>query len=252
MNSLRRVIAAAVLAAAAGPVAVGQSPRQSKNLSADEILNAKVTDCYTQVSYEDEETHEYLDECVNIRKVTVQSLLADAFFGSYAYDIPAGFVPADFGDARDRRDFTPAGMSVRDLLDSIVAADPRYKWGVEDGVVNLLPAAGSPPLLDVRLAEFKSKGHVNKLFRDLEENPEVRRRAAELGFHTGQPSGDGNGFIISLWANQPVHEIHCRDCTVLEALNEIARRVRGCSWAYRESQNRGNKYFHFTSIFAPL
>ena len=75
MNSLRRVIAAAILASAAITAAHGQTPRQGKKLSADEILNTEVTNCYTHVSYAEEETHEYLDECLNVRKVSVQSLL---------------------------------------------------------------------------------------------------------------------------------------------------------------------------------
>lgn len=243
MNSTRRVIVAVTLAALVFSAAAGQRPREPKKLSADEILNTEVTDCYTHVAYEDEKWAEYLDQCVNIRKVSVRDLLSESFFG---YDTPVGFVPAAFDGALDRRDFNPTGMSAREVLDSIVAADPRYRWSLEDGVINVLPAAGHPPLLDVRLAEFKGEATVCGLFGALRESPEVRRRAAELGFDTGQPSDDANGYII-MGGIPSTYEIHCRDCTVLEVLNEIARQTES-TWMYRESNSGGKRDFWFSFI----
>lgn len=246
MNPFKRVIAAAILAAAV-VVAAGQSPRQRTILSADEILNIELADGFTHATYKDEETDEYLNERVNVRKVTLPSLLDDSLVWR---EIPVGFVPAASDITKDRvMDVDPSGLSVRDLLDAIVAADPRYKWSVEDGVVNLTPAAGRPALLDVRLAEFKGKASVGDLFYALQRTPEVRRRAAELGFDAEKPAADDeNGFII-FGAPQPKYDISCRDCTVLEALNEIARRS-GAAWMYREVMYNGKKDYYFSGLYA--
>jgi hypothetical protein len=242
----RRIIAVAILAVLAFGAAAGQRPGERKKLSADEILSQKATDCYTHVSYEDENLSEYFDDCVNIRKVPVQGLVAD--FLEWR-PMPFGFAPAAFDGPPARLDFTPVSMSVRDLLDSIVAADSRYQWSLKDGVVNLLPAANHPPVLDVRLGEFKGKGSVGDLFFALKKRPEVQQRAAELGFDTEGRSDDANGFIGSIWVSKVhTYDIHCRDCTVLESLNEIARQSGG-SWMYRENTFGGKKDFYFTFIY---
>jgi hypothetical protein len=48
----------------------------------------------------------------------------------------------------------PAGSKLRETLDSIVLADPRYPWELVDGVINVLPVAGEPTFLSTRISEF--------------------------------------------------------------------------------------------------
>ncbi|HYG82203.1 MAG TPA: hypothetical protein VD861_17515 [Pyrinomonadaceae bacterium] len=235
MSSSKRIItAAAILAGLLFSTAVGEKTPRPKKLSPDEILNARTADCFTHVPGED------VEECLRVRKVTVPGLLNDALGWR---QIRVGFVPADFSRPQAHLDVNPSSLFVRDVLNSIVAADRRYKWSVEDGVVVLQPAAGRPPLLDVRLAEFREKGTSAELFGALELMPEVSRRATELGFSGGKwaAGGFGLGFFTG------IREITCRNCTVLEVLNEIARQS-GSSWMYREISYDGEKYFHFSYL----
>lgn len=228
-----RVVSAAILAGLVFGAAPGQQPSRPKKLSPDEILDSRVADCFTHVPSED------VGECLQVRKVTASHLLNDALGWR---QIPLGFVPADLGRAQARLDVNPSSLFVRDVLDSIVAADRRYGWSLEDGVVVLQPAEGRPPLLDVRLAQFKEKGMVGELLTSLELLPEVRRRAVELGFETRTSwGGFGPGFFTRSL------DVACRDCTVLEVLNEIVRQGGG-SWMYRETSYDGKKYFRFSSL----
>ena len=46
------------------------------------------------------------------------------------------------------------GVTVRQALDVLVAANPGYQWELRDGVVNLMPRAGAP-LLRTKIAKFQ-------------------------------------------------------------------------------------------------
>jgi hypothetical protein len=74
--------------------------------------------------------------------------------------------------------------TLRDVLEDIVTADPEYRWEVKDGVVNLIPSQRVPDLLTLRISAFDTGDATSvttaKTF--LFGLPEVRKRAAELGF----------------------------------------------------------------------
>ena len=76
------------------------------------------------------------------------------------------------------------GGTLREVLEDIVTADPDYRWEVKDGVVNLMPFQRVPDLLTLRISAFDSGDATSvttaKTF--LFGLPEVRKRAAELGF----------------------------------------------------------------------
>jgi hypothetical protein len=44
--------------------------------------------------------------------------------------------------------------NVRQVLEEIVNAEPRYKWEVRDGVINLMPRERNESLLDVMIPKF--------------------------------------------------------------------------------------------------
>jgi hypothetical protein len=240
MNSTKRIFIAVILTGLVTLAVSGQTQRVPKKRSSEEILNSQVGNCLAHFANEDP------DECVHIRHVTIQDLLND----SLAWlTIPVGMAlpPNDAG--RTRLDFNPSSLFVRDVLDSIVRSDQRYEWNLEGGVINLLPKSDSPQLLDVRVAEFKKSANVGNLFRALENTPEVRQRAVELGFSVETPkpiSDDPNGFIIGP-VDSSRFDINCRNCSVREVLNEIARQS-GRSWMYRENNNEGKKTYRFSYI----
>ena len=169
---------------------------------------------------------------------TAQDLLTDALGW---LKIPSGIALPTSDAGSTRFYFHPSDLSVRNILDSIVAADPRYGWSIEGGVINLLPKSDPPPLLDVRLAEFSQKEVPMKvMFEALEIMPEVRRRAAELGFSESQ---GGFGFQIGLIDTRK-YTVKCQNCTVREALNSIVSQS-GSFWIYREYNYEGKKTYRF-------
>lgn len=230
--NLARCIAVAAFTCSVTMSVAAQTPAASRKLSHAEILNLRVAECSTF-----EESDEP-DECLRLGNTTAQALLRDSLGW---LKIPSGIaLPPDDADSA-RFTFHPWDLSVRTILESIVAADYRYKWSIEGGVINLLPKVGSPPLLDVRLAEFSQKEvPVKVMMEALENMPEVRRRAAQLGFN--EPPG-GFGFQIGL-VDTRKFSVRCRNCTVREALNAIVRRSGG-SWTYREYSYEGKKTYRF-------
>jgi len=66
-------------------------------------------------------------------------------------------------------------------LEAITAADPQYKWQVEDDVVNLFPRNGDPALLNTRIQKFEAKQiDVDQALGLLLSSPEVQKREADL------------------------------------------------------------------------
>ena len=66
----------------------------------------------------------------------------------------------------------------REALDTIVEADPRYRWQLVDEVVNLLPADGEPALLNTRISKFRVTDVTSALdaLSQLLALPEVKKR----------------------------------------------------------------------------
>jgi hypothetical protein len=56
--------------------------------------------------------------------------------------VPGGIVEVPYCGNDVSYLLIPAGPTLRDGIDSIVAADPEYHWYIEKGVVNLVPSAG--------------------------------------------------------------------------------------------------------------
>jgi hypothetical protein len=230
MNFVRSIVLAAFtcLVTSSG---LAQTPNAPPKRSHDETLNLRVAECSTF------ELSDEPDECIRLGNNTAQALVID----SLAWlKIPAGIAlpPDDAGNTRFN--FHPTGLSVRNILDSIVAADSRYGWSIENGVINLLPKADSLPLLDVRLSEFKQEEvPVKVMLEALEKMPEVRLRATALGFTEPE-----RGFIQIGLVDTRKFTVKCQNCTVREALNAIARQS-GRVWMYREYNYEGKRIYRF-------
>jgi hypothetical protein len=134
---------------------------------------------------------------------------------------------------------TSSGPTLGDALNSIMAAGPNYRLEVEKGVVNLVPTVGDPPLLGFRIGELKIK-EAHSLFDALAQLlalPEVQKRIKELDLDQGYTriglmdlKRPGNDSI----EKSPNYTISCKNVTVREALNAIARAHGRGVWAYRE------------------
>jgi hypothetical protein len=137
------------------------------------------------------------------------------------------------------------GNTLRDVLNSIIAADPNYVWRMDNGVVALLPAKGVPDLLKVRISSFDS-GDAWSLATAgiyLFALPEVRQRARELGFSQAI-SGSGLGSIVpGQHPARKVLDIHLQNLTLLEALNALVRSTKRGQWIYDETDCGAEKNF---------
>jgi hypothetical protein len=136
------------------------------------------------------------------------------------------------------------GSTLREVLDDIVTADPDYGWEVKDGVVNLIPAKGVPDLLTLRIGAFDTGDATSvttaKTF--LFALPEVRKRAAELGF---DQAIFGSGFSAMVPGAPPPNLLNVRlqDVTLLEALNALVRAHKHGLWVYREIHCNSTNHF---------
>jgi hypothetical protein len=231
---LRKVFMVTVVMSLASASAVDQSSQSAKRTSAEEILGSRVAGCAdienNPISFDAETT--ITKQLYNLRA---------------CLEIPVGIVFSN-GVRETRYQFKPSGQSARDVLNSIIAIVPRYKWSVEDGVINLFPEADYPPLLGHRLSEFKVENASTRSILDaLENRTEVRKRASELGFDGPQIYTVFIGFV-----DTRKYSLSCRDCSVRDVLNRISR-LDGSSWMYAEYWDEGKKKYRFgffTSLYA--
>src|SRR5687767_10650493 len=64
------------------------------------------------------------------------------------YDVTIGF-EADPAQPRPKVSFYLKNPALADVLNAVTRSAPRYQWRDSGGVIEVLPSAGSSPLLDV-------------------------------------------------------------------------------------------------------
>ncbi len=220
---------------------LSQSPAQIAGSRKTDILNETVADCLTT------RDDSWPDNCLPTGNTTVADFLIGSFMG---VGVPVGVVRAPGDDGAARFDFKPAGLTLRNVLDAIVAADPRYEWSFADGVVNLMPKGYTPPLLDVRLSHFKgSNSGLFEPYRTIEQMPEVQARARELGILDRTEVVNRYGQIFIGHAGRKTHPYtyNCSDCSVREVLNATAKLGHGY-WKYCEVESEGKKHFYISTV----
>jgi hypothetical protein len=132
-------------------------------------------------------------------------------------------------------------LPLKDVLDSIVRMDPRYKWQNEKGIINLLPAEGEPVLLNVRIRHYKVDADLNQALRELLRLPEVTSGASSLGLKLNTARllvGPSPIYPFSLRIKVDVSDITLRD-----ALNALVRAHGRAIWEYREFRCNGTNEF---------
>src|SRR5207249_2918348 len=97
--------------------------------------------------------------------------------------------------------WNPAGLSLGQVLNSLVATDPSYRIIVENGTVNLMPSDSEPSLLKTRISKFEIE-NVNvsntiSALNALLELKEVKDAIAET--HLEPPKGT----MILSWLSSP-------------------------------------------------
>lgn len=145
--------------------------------------------------------------------------------------------------------FHLSGTTLGAVLKSLTKADPRYRWAIEDGVVNLLPKKGVPPLLKVKIKNFDVNNSPSMMYAGgvLASLPEYREAVKRLGLAQG-------GFAESILQGmggkggneQRTFQVHLHNATVLSALNAIVRARKRGVWIYTERHCEGERVFWIT------
>lgn len=132
--------------------------------------------------------------------------------------------------AKENFAFTPKSLRFRDLLDSIVAAEPRYQWKEKDGIINLIPK-DNYPVLEASVARFSLKNATKEeMINGLQSTTEFLSATLKAGVQKNL----GGSFDGICTETPQKNTINIYNATVQEILNEIVR-LNGLSvWRYRE------------------
>lgn len=162
--------------------------------------------------------------------------------------VPGGVVTVTTCGANETYTFAPVGSTLRDALDSVVIADPRYEWYIDEGAINLVPSSKKPALLDVIIKDFKVNHTktLDKVVRELLSSPEVRSRANEL--HLTQGAMQIGIAALDRPGSAEVEEsndftLHVQNLSVRDILNTIARMHGTAVWSYHENLCKGETEF---------
>jgi hypothetical protein len=150
------------------------------------------------------------------------------------YRVPIGFEQAmDSRDNLNRHIYLRSG-TLKTVLDSLVAQEPRYRWELRDGVINITPVVGRDQflarLLETKVAQFEPpKGTTDKFkIRDaVLALPEVRALLQASG--VTMKSYD-YPYHRSIYSNDEVN-LTIANADVRGILNNIARRTEHKIWS---------------------
>ena len=141
------------------------------------------------------------------------------------------------------------GLTIRQAMDALVAANPGYQWELKDGAVDLMPR-GAAPLLRTRIAKFQMNAtdlEIPSLLQDVLRHPEVREREPALGLKGGIHAGPGGGGAAvekHPVPRQPVPvHINLQNLSLQAAFNKIVELTPDGVWIYRETHCNGAKTF---------
>jgi hypothetical protein len=146
--------------------------------------------------------------------------------------LPGGMATiVDCGPDTLVQSWRPSNSPLSQVLDTMVATDPRYRWQMQDGVVNLLPAAGEPALLKTRLNEFHVEdiSSAREALSRLLALPEVKKGMRDLHLKPGIAIVTGGSA-----PNPPKFSVKQTGGTLRQALNAIASAQGRAFWEYIE------------------
>jgi len=142
------------------------------------------------------------------------------------------------------------GGNLRQAMDSLVEANPGYRWETNGSVLNLMPSSGIA-ILDTMISSFHVDAtdlEIRALPGELMRLAEVRKALAAQGL---QPSvGQEVESVpapIHITPRQPVPiHLDLHNVSLREALNRIAELSPGSVWSYRENDCNSVKHFAVT------
>lgn len=142
--------------------------------------------------------------------------------------LPGGAVMI-IGCQEDRgRQWNPQGESLNQVLNEMTTVDKSYRWEVQDGAINLLPASGEPLLLKTQVGEFEIQSPSSwKALNQLKTKPEIQQAMLGLGLQEGIA-------IITYSPRPTAFSVKFTGGTLRQALNAIAVAHGSDVWEYQE------------------
>jgi hypothetical protein len=195
-----------VMATANGVCGVGHAAADSTTASLDQMINIDLTDATLLLA---------------LNKLT-------------DHRVPIGFEQAMDSRHNLNRHIRLQSGTLKTVLDSLVAQEPRYKWELRDGVVNITPVVGRDQflmqLLETKVAQYEPpKGTTDKFkLRDaVLALPEVREVLAAGGV-TVKPYD--YPYRRSIYSDDEVH-LAISSTDVRGVLNHIAKMTEHKIWS---------------------
>ncbi|MBI1746219.1 MAG: hypothetical protein HYR55_06490 [Acidobacteria bacterium] len=149
-------------------------------------------------------------------------------------------------------------VSVKAVLDALIAADPRYYWEryhklvmglATTNLINVLPVRGKEApdnLMNIRIKKFevKEKEPIKIIHEIGELAPELAKRFREI--YPGGKAGEEPGKVFGGPADLKIREyqinLRLDDVTVREILNEVALISGGLCWVFEGTKGRSPLY----------
>ncbi len=134
----------------------------------------------------------------------------------------------------------PAGTSFDKALRHVAKSKAMSVGQLQDGVANLLPAGGAPPLLQVRIPRFEwdRTAPVREVIGRLHQLPEVSEEALKLGLEEAPLEGGMSAICLGHDCSEkpkPVPSLETEEgATLLTVLNRIVQAHSGAVWGYSE------------------
>ncbi len=167
-------------------------------------------------------------DCQFTNEHDVAGFLADSFLFSH---VPGGFseLPGQRAEDLNRYDFRPARGRLLDLLNSIVLAEPRYRWEIRDDVINMVPIHDYP-FLDTVIADFSPEDSTaREMIVALERSVDFKRGLALFRLRGREYSARD-----TIPRRSARFSVRFKNATVRQILNGIVRQDGSAVWHYHE------------------
>lgn len=181
------------------------------------LLLLSATVCLSQVS----DQREITQKVVSLKMIdtTVPIILQTL---SSEYKVPVGLEIISYTKSKGEGkkinvDFRKGTLS--ELLDQVVREDPRYKWEVVSGVINVFPREGADSLLGTKVKRFQvSQQNRDETKRAIFNLPEVSSALSQRGIQPSQIA-----FSVSSGKDKVRLSLDLQGTSVRDILNEIAK-----------------------------
>lgn len=182
-------------------------------------------------------------------KMSLQDMFREALASAR---VPGGIV-----EVRDCQEMPKKEMKARETTLSsaldLMTTDSRYKWAINEGVVEMFPAKGSASFLNTHISEFKMEKatSVTGALDLLLHLPEVKLQRTKTNMNEIATSIGMVGIKRNIGGVPEASgsvRVHLKNTTFREALNSIVRMHGQAVWAYTESSCKGKKTFQIDFI----